>query len=356
MFKKKIVVTGLGIASSLGLGTEQIRKTLAEKPLGKKVTLEILNEAAKSKYGSAFSRRLDSFCKYGLLAASEAMEISGIRDAPVDSLRKGGIFATVWGPIETTYQYFEQVLEKGPGYASPFLFPYTVTNAITGSIARMNGLNGVSTMLVGCCPLNYACELIDRGNADAVLAGGIDSAASFLSKQHGEQGAEELFEGAAIAMIESEEHALRRHAKIYCEIRGFARGNVAACLQSHNHEKATALVESIIRSTLEKTRTKLEEVDLLISMQDGWESEGALAETELRAWRKLGGEASRLVRPWRLARRSHGAQSTLNLCAAIWALEEEGIAKRSSRVLSSACFYGGNLSSQLITEHAYASV
>src|SRR5690554_5124554 len=180
----KVVITGFGITSSVAVGQKDLKSAIQRKKWAVTNSREDIDRLADQEFSPSICRRMDSFTKYGITAAKQAYDHVGLERERLLSSRTGGIFSTIWGPIVTTHKYFKAIVEKGPAHASPFLFPYTVTNAALGAIARLLGLTGVSSMLVGCCPINYAYDLIMNGKADLIVAGGIDNAASFFSMQN----------------------------------------------------------------------------------------------------------------------------------------------------------------------------
>lgn len=231
--KKQVVITGIGIASSIGIGTNNFIN--ASKNGVAKIDEKELNNIASEYFGANIIRRMDSLSKYGILASKFAYDdanLSSLKDVEI-----GGIFSTVWGPFNRTYDYYKNVLKNGVAGTSPLLFPSTVTNAVVGRIAKQLDLKGVSSMLVGTCPINYAYNLILDGKEDIVLAGGIDDVIEHISLyQNGNTNQNTpSIEGGFVVVLEEKQSALKRGAFIYAEIENSKTGNLL--LQNYNQKR-----------------------------------------------------------------------------------------------------------------------
>jgi hypothetical protein len=246
---KKVVITGIGIASTMGIGNEEF--VHATKKGVSIVDDAQLNTIASEYFGANIIRRMDALSKYGILAAKFAYD-----DAGLDAIKNqeiGGIFSTVWGPFNRTYQYYSNVLKNGASGVSPLLFPSTVTNAVVGRIAKQLNLRGVSSMLVGTCPINYALNLIYDGKATIVLAGGMDDMKEHLNNHPLmlEDNSTNSIEGSFVLVLEEKESALKRGAYIYAEVENAGIGNVF--LQNfHERESLNRdIVKKIIHDSIQ---------------------------------------------------------------------------------------------------------
>lgn len=368
----KVVITGYGIATSVAVGETDFKKSLLEQQWSRSVSSETITGVAERLYSPEICRRMDIHTKYGIVAAKLAMEHSGLRLDQADPCRIGGILGTVWGPIITTYNYFKEVIAKGPAHASPFLFPYTVTNAVTGAMARLLGLRGVSSMLAGCCPINYAYYLIKNGKADAILAGGIDNAALFFEiADDAQAGGYNHFDGSCVVVLETENSAIRRGATILAEIKACASGNILEFPPpGENRLRVEQQLRQIISQLDGAHRLGLENIGGVISMQDGC----AIHETLANAEREVIAEVCRnrsghppLTRPYQALGNLWAPQSALNLCAALFALKSGAFfwekpprpitahppdADAKLWILSNSLFYGGGFHTLLISEYS----
>lgn len=217
MKQRRIVVTGYGIATTKGIGVREFEENFDDK--SDDYQGQEISQVACELFSSNTCRRMDDFTRYGVVAAKEAIDNSGLELQKTDTSRAGIIFSTIWGPIVTTYNYFYQVLKDGPNKASPFLFPYTVTNAVVGAIARLLSIAGVNTMLVGCSSINYAIDLLESRKADVILAGCSDDL-SILEEKLGLQLDSQALrvDGSVVIVLEGLEHAEKRGASILAEI------------------------------------------------------------------------------------------------------------------------------------------
>ncbi|NOU19322.1 MAG: hypothetical protein HOO91_17330 [Bacteroidales bacterium] len=251
METKKVVITGIGIASSIGIGTKNFIS--ASKNGVAKIDEKELNNIASDYFGANIIRRMDSLSKYGILSSKFAYDdanLSSLKDVEI-----GGIFSTVWGPFNRTYDYYKNVLKSGVAGTSPLLFPSTVTNAVVGRIAKQLDLKGVSSMLVGTCPINYAYNLILDGKADIVLAGGIDDVTEHISLYQNETTNQDTpsIEGGFVVVLEEKQNALRRGAFIYAEIDNSKTGNLLLQNYQQKRDVNKQVVKRIIKDVINGT-------------------------------------------------------------------------------------------------------
>ena len=196
-------------------------------------------------------RRTDRFVHYGLASAELAWEDAGRPETP--SERAGVVFATGIGGIQTLLTQHSVLLEKGPGRVSPFMVPALMANAASGHIAMRFGFTGPNLCTVSACSssnhaIGEAMRYIRDGYLDLCIAGGSEAAtlrltvAAFaqmtaLTKNPDPESASRPFdrnrdgfvlsEGACTLVLESEEHARARGARIYCEVAGYGASDDA---------------------------------------------------------------------------------------------------------------------------------
>ena len=258
--KKRVVITGAGVVSSLGYGLDKFWAAIKEGKCGistvtrfdiseytTKVAAEIKDFEPTDYIDKKEARRMDRYTQYALAAAKMAVEMSGIDFSQMDSFRAGVIVGSGVGGIETLEDQHEVLRTKGQGRVSPFFIPMMISNMASGRIAIQYGLNGFNESVVTACAtsnnaIGDAFKVIQRGDADVMVAGGAEAAitplsfAGFCSQKAMSVNPDPLTacrpfdvdrdgfvmgEGSGILIIESLEHALSRGANILSEIVGY---------------------------------------------------------------------------------------------------------------------------------------
>jgi 3-oxoacyl-[acyl-carrier-protein] synthase II len=199
-------------------------------------------------------KRYDDFCQYALVASQMAMEDSGLQITEDLRNRTGVIVGTGFGGLQTLERNFRVFLESGPRRVSPFFIPMMIANMAPGLIALRFGIRGPNTCTVTACAasshaIGDALKVIQRGQADIMLAGGTEASLTGLmvggfdvmkattTRNDEPERASRPFdkdrdgfvpsEGASMLVIEELEHARGRGAKIYAEILGYGLSNDA---------------------------------------------------------------------------------------------------------------------------------
>lgn len=258
--KRRVVITGAGVISSLGFGVDKFWASIKEGKCGistvsrfditdfpTKVAAEIKDFEPTDFIDKKEARRMDRFTQYALAAAKLAVEMSGIDFSKMDSFRAGVIVGSGVGGIETLENQHEILMTKGQGRVSPFFIPMMIGNMSSGRIAIQFGLNGFNESVVTACAtannaIGDAFKVIQRGDADVMLTGGAEAAITPLSfAGFCSQGAMSvnpdpltacrpfdvdrdgfvMGEGSGILVIEELEHAIARGANIISEIIGY---------------------------------------------------------------------------------------------------------------------------------------
>lgn len=262
---RRVVITGVGAVTNLGLdaastwdamlagrsGISSIRGAEFERWAGSwSVTIagQIHDFDPAQRIDKREARRLDRFAQLGVTAAIEAVERSGLDFSKEDPTRCGAVVGSGVGGIQTIEQGVHLLAEKGPERLSPFTVPRLMINAVAGDISIRFGLQGPTSAHATACASSGNCiadaaATIRRGEADVMLAGGAEGAVSpiclsafstmrALSTRNDEPEKASrpfdkdrdgfvLAEGAAVVMLESEEHAKARGATILAELAGF---------------------------------------------------------------------------------------------------------------------------------------
>jgi 3-oxoacyl-[acyl-carrier-protein] synthase II len=298
---KRVVVTGLGMLTPLGIGVEASWKACLEGRSGisrihkfdpspfKTQVAGQLEEFDRSKYLEAKeARRYDDFCQFALVAAEMALADSGLEITEAIRDRAGSIVGTGFGGLETFERNFKAFLEGGPRKLSPFFIPMMIANMASGLVAIRYGIRGPNTCTVTACAASShavgdAFKAIQRGQADVMFAGGTEASLTALmlagfdimkatsTRNHDPQGASRPFdkdrdgfvpaEGAAMLILEELEHARSRQAKIYAEILGYGLSNDAHHFTAPDPEgKGAALC---MRMALEDAGLAPEKVDYI---------------------------------------------------------------------------------------------
>ena len=261
MNKRRVVVTGLGLITPVGIGVKESWKNILNGVSGitnitkfdtsdfkSKVAGEVKNFNPDLYLNPKDSRRMDTFIQFGLVAGIEAIKDSGLEVTEENAERIGVSIGSGIGGInliETTSDNFDQ---GGPRKVSPFFVPGTIINMISGNLSIMYGLKGPNISIVTACTtgthsIGDASRMIEYGDADVMIAGGSEaaiteltvagfSAAKALSQRNDDPTTASrpwdkdrdgfvIGEGAGVMVIEEYEHALKRGAKIYCELGGY---------------------------------------------------------------------------------------------------------------------------------------
>jgi 3-oxoacyl-[acyl-carrier-protein] synthase II len=193
-------------------------------------------------------RRTDRFAQFAVVATKKAVADAGLEMDKENPDRVGVLIGSGIGGMETIEQQVGVLLEKGPGRVSPFMIPMLIVNMGSGYVSMLLGAKGPNLAVVSACAtathaLGEAARAIVHNDADVMIAGGSEAAitpigfAGFCSmramstRNEAPQQASRPFdrdrdgfvmgEGAGICILESLEHARRRHARIYAELAGY---------------------------------------------------------------------------------------------------------------------------------------
>jgi 3-oxoacyl-[acyl-carrier-protein] synthase II len=259
--RRRVVVTGMGMVSPLAIGVEETWQALIQGKSGvaritkfdptgfdTQIAAEVKNFAPENFMDKKEMRRMDIFIQYAMAAASMAVEDSQLKITPANADRVGVIVGAGLGGLTTIENFHKVLLEKGPGRISPFFIPMLIVNEAPGQISMRFGAKGPNTSVVTACAtgnhnIGDAWRIIERGDADAVIAGGVEAtitplavagfnAMKALSTRNAEpEKASRPFdkdrdgfvigEGSGIIILEELQQALDRGAKIYAEIIGY---------------------------------------------------------------------------------------------------------------------------------------
>ncbi|HSQ04345.1 MAG TPA: beta-ketoacyl-ACP synthase II, partial [Burkholderiales bacterium] len=290
MARRKVVVTGLGIVSPVGIGITQAWSNIAAGKSGitritrfdpSSYSSQIAGEVKGFDVGQYVSpkeaRRFDTFIHYGLAAAIESIKDAGLDFERLNREQIGVCIGSGIGGLPLIEQTHDAVLAGGPRKISPFFVPGTIINMISGQLSIMYGLQGPNLSIVTACTTANHCigeagRIIEYGDADVMIAGGAEStvsplgvggfcAARALSVRNDDPGAASrpwdrdrdgfvLGEGAGVLVLEEYEHAKARGARIYCELSGYGMSADAHHITapSENGEGAVRCMVNALRN------------------------------------------------------------------------------------------------------------
>jgi len=264
---KRVVISGLGCVCPVGNDVETTwENILVGKPGGRKIThfdasdykcqiaAEVKGFDAVDLFGRKEARRMDRYTQLALASAQQALEDSKLEIIDGNRDRIGAVIGSGIGGLGTLESQLQVLSEKGPSRISPFLVPMMLADSAGGKIAIHFGFRGPNIAVVSACAtgtnaIGEAAEIIRRGQADAMLAGGADasivpiaiagiaSMTALSTRNHEPEKASRPFdldrdgflmgEGAAVMVLESLEHAQGRGANIIGEIVGYGSTNDA---------------------------------------------------------------------------------------------------------------------------------
>lgn len=258
--KKRVVVTGMGAITPIGLSVEEFWENVKKGVTGFdfiskfdaseykcKVAAEVKGFEGKNFMDFKAAKRMELFCQYAVAASKEAMEDAGVDMEKEDPYRVGVAVGSGIGSLQAMEREHQKLLEKGPNKVNPLLVPMMICNMAAGNVSIQFGLKGKNINVVTACATGTNCigeafRTIQYGDADIMLAGGTESsvtpigiagftALTALTSSEDparcsipfdkDRSGFVMGEGAAVLVLEELEHAKARGAKIYGEIVGY---------------------------------------------------------------------------------------------------------------------------------------
>ena len=261
MDKRRVVITGVGAVTPLGNTAEEFWAGLLEgrsgigpitrfdaKDFPTRIAGELKGFDPLKYLDKKDDRKYDPFLKYAVACADMAVEDAALKTDGVDPTRFGVLVGSGIGGLETLLGNYEVLRTKGPDRVSPFFIPMLIVNMASGVISMRVGAKGPNSSVVTACAtgnhaIGDATKIIERGDADVMIAGGSEAIiipltiAGFcqmkaMSTRNDEPArASRPFdaerdgfvcgEGGGLVVLESLEHARRRDARIYAEMAGY---------------------------------------------------------------------------------------------------------------------------------------
>jgi 3-oxoacyl-[acyl-carrier-protein] synthase II len=299
--RKRVVVTGLGAISPLGNDISSLWQGILAGKSGvdyithydtsdhkTKFAAEVKDFDGAAMFGARDARRMDRFAQFALAAAMQAVQNANLAINDDNRDRIGCVIGSGVGGINTLFEQVQVYKERGPSRVSPFLVPMMIPDTAGGMVAIYLGVRGPNLAVVTACAtgtnaVGEAAEIIRRGQADVILAGGSESgvipiamaglnAMTALSTRNDDpQGASRPFdlnrdgfvmgEGAGVLVLESLEHARQRRAPILAEILGYGSTNDAYHVSAPAENGAGAA--RCMRMALEDAGLRLAEIDYI---------------------------------------------------------------------------------------------
>ena len=261
MSRRRVVVTGLGIVSPIGLNVSENwasiiagRSGIANitrfdaSAMACQIAGEVKGFDATQYISPKEVRRMDTFIHYGLAAGIEAVRNAGLDTPLPDPTRIGVNIGAGIGGLPLIEETHSALLEGGPRKVSPFFIPGSIINMISGNLSIQFGFKGPNLAMVTACTTATHCigesaRIIEYGDCDIMIAGGAEAAVSplgiagfaaarALSTRNDDPATASrpwdagrdgfvMGEGAGVLVLEEYEHAKARGATIYCEVAGY---------------------------------------------------------------------------------------------------------------------------------------
>ena len=259
--ERRVVITGVGLVSAVGIGTGATWNALlaGTSGVGRVTKFDVANFAAQiaaevrgfdplQYVDKKDVKKMDVFIQYAIAASQFAMEDSGLQITPANATSVGVFIGSGIGGFATIEREHQTLLESGPRRISPFFIPAMIINLASGQVSIRFGAKGPNLATCTACSasahaVGESYEIIKRGDADAMIAGGSEAAITpmsiggfaalrALSTRNDEPARASrpfdrdrdgfiIGEGAGVLILEELEHAQRRGAPIYAEMVGY---------------------------------------------------------------------------------------------------------------------------------------
>ena len=298
---RRVVVTGVGIVSPLGVGTEETWKacvagTPGVSPITKfdceGFSVQIAGEVKgfdPLDYASKKDiKKMDYHIQYALAASTFALDAAGLNgaDGPYSADRMGVLIGSGIGGLNMMEIHHRTLLDKGPGKVSPFFIPGLIVNEAAGWVSIKFGFKGPNSATCTACTtgshaIGDACQIVGRGDADVMIAGGtegvvcalaIDGFAAMRALSTRNEEPERasrpfdadrngfiLGEGAGVLVLEREETARKRGAPIVAEVVGYGMSGDAHHISSPPPDGNGAV--RVMSGTLDNAKVNVDQVN-----------------------------------------------------------------------------------------------
>jgi len=298
---RRVVITGLGVVTSLGCKVEELWTRLCQGESGVHPIERFDCSRFRSRFGGEIrnwstegyippkeAKRIDRFTQFAVVAAIDAVRDSGLDFSKEDPYRCGVIFGSGIGGLQELEEQHRRLLEKGPDRVSAFTIPKLMANAASGQISIEFGLRGPSEAVVTACAsasnaIGEALKMIQRGDMDVVITGGSEAAVTplgisgfsamrALSERNDNPAAASrpfdagrdgfvLSEGAGVLILEEFERAKKRGAVIHAEMLGYGASADAGHITQPDKD-GTGAAKAMLRA-LQDSRLDAADVDYI---------------------------------------------------------------------------------------------
>lgn len=286
--KRRVVVTGMGVMTSLGKDIEAFWDSLMQGKSGvslveafdvseypTRIAASIKDFNPEDYMDRKEARKMDRFVQFAVAAGNKALEDSGIKIGEnAEAERVGVSIGSGIGGLGTWEDQHNVLLEKGPKRVSPFFIPMMIANMASGQMSINLGAKGPNTTQVTACAtgshsIGDSMRIIQRGDADVMICGGAEATirptgmAGFCSMRAMSTRNDEpekasrpfdtgrdgfvMGEGAGVLILESLEHAQQRGAKIYAEVVGYGMSADAYHITEPDPDGAARCMKMAIR-------------------------------------------------------------------------------------------------------------
>ena len=300
--KKRVVITGIGAITPIGIGKDEFWNALSSGKNGieritrfdptdytSQIAGEVKNFAPEDFMDKKESKRLDRYTQFAIAATKLAVADSNLNIENENRDRIGVFIGAGIGGIETMHSQYETLFSKGPSRISPFFIPMMIANMASGQVSIELKVHGPTSCIVTACATGTDCigsafRTIQNGEADVMISGGTEASISpgavagfcamkALCTDHNDdphhasrpfdknRSGFVMGEGAGIVILETLEHAEARGAHIYAEITGYGRNSDAYHITSpapHGEFQAKCM-----QLALDDAGAKPEEIDYI---------------------------------------------------------------------------------------------
>jgi len=301
MLGRRVVITGIGLVSSLGIGTSANWKALVAGTSGvtritrfdvsafaTQIAAEVKGFDPLQFVEKKDVKKMDVFIQYAVAASQFAMDDSGLAITPSNAADVGVFLGSGIGGFQTIEREHKALLDGGPRKISPFFIPSAIINLASGQVSIRFGAKGPNLATCTACSasahaIGDSYEIIKRGDAEAMIAGGSEAAITpmsvggfgalrALSTRNAEpERASRPFdkerdgfiigEGAGVLILEELEHARRRNAKIYAELVGYGMSGDAYHITAPSEDGDGGI--RVMKMALRKAGIAPEQVDYI---------------------------------------------------------------------------------------------
>lgn len=299
--RRRVVVTGIGSVSPFGEGIEPVWRAAREgrtaigpitswdvSEYPTRIAAEITEFSVDGYMDPKLAKRSDRYTQFAVVATVRALRDARLEVTRDNADRVGVLIGSGIGGMRTWEEQYERLLRRGPSKVSPFFVPMMIVNMASGIVSIVTGAKGPNTTVVTACAtsthaIGDATEIIRRGGAEAMIAGGSESAitacalagfcrAGALSRRNDdpehacrpfdrERDGFVMGEGATIMVLEELEAALARGAEPYCEVVGYGMSGDAYHMTEPD-PKATGPMRAM-KAALADAALEVEDVDYI---------------------------------------------------------------------------------------------